>query len=257
MVVDSSGKLMPTGRPRRFFDWDYFCSGGTTSGTIGRMGWNLLGSGTPAFSRLDSNLATAVRARLSTSNANGNRSNLLFGLTESAIVMNPTESAIMQGVWRMNGSLATKRVFFGWNSNFALDPITGNVNALGLAYDSSVSPNYLVVSRIGLTLGAATDTGIPVPANSGQLISIVQSEATSERFEFHIGTDAGGIITQSSLLAAVTIPQTGGFSANFGFGLTTLAAAVSALELGYWGMTSSILPRLFSSDSNVEEMVGA
>lgn len=250
MTVDTDGKLRPIAASRRFWEWDYFDTGGVASGQIGRMGWNLLGLGTPAYARIDGNLASPVKGALSTSNVASNRSGLLLGSAENMTVMTPLESYVSQGVWRMAGSLATKRAFFGFSSDFALNPITGNVNALGLAYDSGVSPNYLLVNRIGLTLGAATDTTVAVPVNTGQLISIAQSETVPGEFEFYLGSDA----SQSVLLGRVNLPVVTGYAANFGFGVTTLGASVATVEVGYWGLTTVVLPGILSTDSYIQGM---
>lgn len=250
LIVDSEGKLRPIPAARRFWDYDYFDTGGTASGQIGKLGWNLLGLGTPAYTRLDSNLSSPAKGLLSTSNVSADRSSLVLGTTEALTVMSPLESYVTQGVWRLSGSLATKRVFFGWNSDFALSPLTGNVNAFGLAYDSTVSPNYQIVNRMGLTLGAVTDTGVAVPPSTGQLISILQSETVPAEFELYLGSDSA----QSTFLGRINLPAAAGYAANFGFGVTTLAAAVASVEVGYWGLTTTLLPGLLSGDAYLQAM---
>jgi hypothetical protein len=243
LVAHLDGSMSPIGRPRRFFDWDYFTSGGVVSGQIGRMGWSLVGVGSPSYTRVDSTFASAVKGVLSTSSTLLDRTSLVLGESATLGVMNPTESFITQGVWRMGGSVATKRVFFGWCSDFSADPILGAVDALGLAYDSSLSPNYLIVNHLSGGGDPPLDTGVVVPTATGELITIVQRSGVE--FTFYIGSD--GVL--SPLVGSVVLPSLSGYVANFGFDVTTLDAAVSTLEVGYWGLTTTELSGLFSADS--------
>src|SRR5690606_20847178 len=65
LTVDA-GKLKPQARPRRAQIQDYFVAGGTTSGTIGALGWQLLGSGSPTYTKQTSGLLSNRKGRITT-----------------------------------------------------------------------------------------------------------------------------------------------------------------------------------------------
>lgn len=244
LEVDALGRLNPCARSGRYFDWDYFCSGNNASGTIGRMGWTLLGTGTPAFTRISSTLSSPSKAILSTSNVNGNTSSLTLGDSTGKAVGAPVETVMMQWAWRMNNSLATKRVFYGWCNNFGINPNTSNVNAFGVFYDSSVSPNYIIINKNGNAFSQSFDTGVAVPQNSGQLFTIAKPNPLINNYDIVVATDSAGSVSEQYLardvsLAAI-VPT--GYTANLGFFMATLAGVVSSLELGCWNIATNAFP---------------
>jgi hypothetical protein len=237
-AVDESGRLSPSACSRRYFDWDYFISGASTSGRIGRMGWTLLGLGTPAFVRQNASLSSPAKARLETSDVAGNFSTLTLGNIAGRQAIMPTSMPIVQWAWRMGGSIANKRVFFGWTANFSQNPFVVNTNVFGVFYDPLLSPNYLVLNKINnFASFTPIDTGVAVPPNSGELFSIVQSPQNPLLFDFSVVTEDGGNLSERYLARDVLISATN--SSNMGFFVQTLDASSSVLEFGYWGAVNT------------------
>ncbi len=245
MIENADGTLSPIGRPRRFWEWDYFWTGQNASGTIGRMRWNLLGSGTPAYTRVTSTFGNSSKGQLTTSAVTNNRSCLVLGDVENRVCCDPLNFAVLQTLWRMQNSLATKSVFFGFSSNYAVNPVSVSSNAFGVVYDSALSPNYQLLMRQAAAL-QLFDTGQVVPQNTGQLMTFVQTATGT--FEFWLAS-AATPVQQATLVATVAgVPA---FGANHGYRLETLANVVSGVELGYWGMLSTQIGGLYSADTDV------
>lgn len=241
LIVNANGTLSPFPRPRRMWDWDYFWTGGVTSGTIGRMGWNLLGSGTPAYTRITASLFNSAKAALTTSAVANNRSVLCMGEAENRACSNPRDYFEVEIIWRQNNMLANKRAFFGWSTNMATDPLAVNTS-FGIVYDSAISPNYLLISRSG-GVGVPIDTGRVVPANSGELVAFAQQASDPTQYQVWLGASTLTFV----LLGTITAPN---FVGNHGFRTETLAAAVTGIEPGYWGVCSMTQETgVFASDT--------
>lgn len=248
LTTDDAGRLSPCARSRRFFDWDWFCTGNEVSGQIGRMGWTLLGTGTPAYTRLSSPLSGVAKARLSTSATTAHLSTLTLGQAANRLIANPLDVPSLQWAWRMSGSVATKRAFFGWNSNLNNNPNTNNANVFGVFFDSGLSPNYFILNKNGNASSFPIDTGVVVPANAGQLFTMVKTFAGPKTYDIVLATDEGGIVNERYLAQDVNLAApTAGYTANLGFFVQTLSNAVTSLELGYWSMVNTF-GGLYSGD---------
>lgn len=221
MTVDSTGKLSPRLRPRRLKMEDRFLSGSTSSGGIGQLGWNLLGSGTPALTRASVTTEGSVeKVDLATSGSTNDRSVLALGESETRKVGTATNLVLAQCSWA-HAQLTNRRIFFGFSSNFSSEAASA-VDALGIYYDSAVSANYQIIARAGSS-GSPVDTGVAVPNDSGELITIYQS-ATGV-FDFYSGNTKIGTISSGIPTAAM----------NLGFRLETLSNAAKTQKIGYFG----------------------
>jgi hypothetical protein len=211
-------------RPRAPQFRDYFASGNAASGAIGSLGWNLLGTGTPAYSRTNASfaVATSQRCQLATSGSANDRSCLLLGETETRQILRPTDINILQCVWSFNAALTNKRMFFGLNDDFG-NAAASMVNGIGIYYDSAVSPNYQIISR-SASSGSPTVTALAVPSNTSELISIVQP--TAGTFVFYSGNTALGSITSGVAATGMGV----------GFRLETLTGSAKSQNIGYFGL---------------------
>lgn len=226
LTVTSDDTLAVRRRPRYVQLEDRFMSGNATTGSIGQLGWNLLGSGTPAFSRAaPAGLASAARGELATSAGANDRSVLSLALTESGGVCDISDVNILQCLWKFDSVLTSKRAFFGFNDDMSQEPSAASA-CLGIYYDSAVSPNYQIIARNG-SAGSPTVTLSAVPADTAQLITMYQ--ATAGVWQFYVGGTLVGSI--SSGLPTPTM--------NIGWRLETLAAASKTLHIGYFGMDAT------------------
>lgn len=223
MTVNALGKLSPRPRPRLVQLRDQFITGGTTSGNIGQLNWNLLGAGTPLATRssITSTLGNSEKVVLETSATINDRTVLCLGDVETRAVVVPSEVKILQTVGRIP-SLVTRRWFFGLQSNFATEP-SAAVNALGIYYDSAVSPNYQIIARSS-SVGTPTVTSAVVPTNVSELLTMYQRIAGT--FEFYSGSTLIGSISSG-------VPTT---PINLGYRLETLAAGVRSCHVGAFFM---------------------
>lgn len=211
-------------RPRLVQLSDYFVSGGNASGSIGQLGWSLLGNGTPAITRFNGNFGTSSvtnRITLQTSAAINDRSSLLLADSETRTIMRPTELNILQACVALP-SLLNKRVFFGLNDNFAAPP-AATLNCLGFLWDSAVNANWQIVSR-ELNGGVPVVTTVP-PSGAPQLLTIMR--LGDDVYQFYIGNTLVGTIS------AGVADATG---MAVGFQVTTLAVASATLAIGYFGL---------------------
>jgi hypothetical protein len=224
-------------RLRRPLMQDYFVGGNLVTGSIGALGWNLLGTGTPVVSRNNGNFNTRT-LNLDTSASSGNVSALVLGDTLTRGVANPVEMTIIQGSWDFNNDLATVRRFFGFSSDFGADP-TGVVSGLGIIQDSTLGPNYYLIGR-SASAGAPIDTGVPVPANTGELVSMVKPGGSqSNTWSFYSGSTLLGATDQL------------GANMNLGFRVETLTAGSKRWRLGGFLATGDIVGTL-DDDSFLE-----
>ncbi len=228
LTMDSAGRLAPRTRPRMQSLKDSFVTGNTTSGSIGELGWNLNGVGTPVLTRVDvASLGSSNKLTLTTSAALNDRSSLTLGETETrkvAALSGNGQLNLMQCIWKLP-SLTNVRAFFGLSSNFATEP-SAAVDALGIYYDSAVSPNYQIISRSS-SVGSPVNTGVAVPSNVAELITILQP--TLGTFQFYSGNTLLGTI--SSGLTANAL--------NAGFRVETLTTVLKSLHIGYFDFEAS------------------
>lgn len=219
---------------------DWFVSGGTTSGTIGALGWNLNGVGTPAVSRNAVGLTSGTKLSLTTSGAANDRSSLTLGTGEGTTIAAPEDVFALQSIFDFNSDTANKSFFFGFASSMATAPASV-ANSLGFLFDSASavsSTNILTIHRFGST-GTATDTGIAATAASGALFTIWQ--VGPQVYELRIGATIVATIAQN--LNVSTLPLA------VGFRLQTLTAAAKTMRLGYFGLTSVPLDGSFDDDN--------
>lgn len=246
LTVNSSNQLQVRVRPRKCQIQDFFLTGpgaGATVG-IGKLNWNLLGSGTPAIARSATTGVTSTsKLSLVTTATSGHRSSLLLGSAENQGIALPTDLTILQCAVNFNGSLATKRFFFGLQGDFSQEP-SAATTTLGIYYDSAVSPNWQIVARNGAT-GSPVVTSLAVNAANSHLLTMYQSAAGT--WEFHASHTTQADVTLGSI--STNIPTAVG---NIGFRNETLAASASTMRLGYFGMTSETLAGVYNDDTFLE-----
>ncbi len=224
LTVTSDGTLMTRMRPRLIQLTDPFISGNLVTGSIGTLGWNLLGSGTPAFTRADTSLNSTQKCSLTTSASTNDRSCLTLGETEARDVIVTTSFTILQGMARLP-ALTDVRYFFGLLGNFALEP-SAAVDCLGIYYDSAVSPNWQIISRSGSS-GSPVVSASAVANDSGELLTIYQSVPGT--FQFYTGNTLLGQISSG-------ISSTG---MNCGFRIETLTAGAKTTRISYFNVEAS------------------
>lgn len=241
LTVTSDNKLMTRMRPRLIQLTDPFISGNLVSGSIGALGWNLLGSGTPVFTRADTSLNSSAKCSLTTSGSTNDRSSLTLGETETRDVIVTTSFTILQAVVRLP-SLTNVRLFFGLLSSFVPEPSTV-ADALGIYYDSAVSPNWQIISRSGSS-GTPIDSGVAVANDAGQLLTIYQPVAGT--FQFYVGDGT----ETSTLLGTISsgISTTG---MNCGFRVETLTAGAKTARVSYFNVEASATGA-YASDTFLE-----
>lgn len=217
---------------------DYFISGTTTSGSIGQLGWNLNGVGTPVYTRGGGGLPNVTLGVITTSAATNDRSSLTLGATEAGVIIRPGRTQLVQAAVNFTSTLTSKRVFFGFAETFATAPASVS-NSVGFLYDSSVGANYLTIHRQG-SAGSATDSGIPVPSNTDQLLTIC----------LNAGGDTWRLLVGS--VVAATFPNTTinvtNLPCNIGFRVETLTTAARSLNVGYFGMRAVGLQGVLDDD---------
>lgn len=240
LTVDTSGNLAVRARPRLAVLQDWFITGRGSAAVgdaaIGSLSWNLLGSGTPVYQRVDNNFAFGGCGLLRTSASINDRSCLLLGDTETRhVVTTANTSQLQAGV--ILASTATRRAFFGLQSDFSTDPLAAAEN-LGFVYDSAASANWRVISRTG-TAGSPVDTGVAA-STSQVLLTILKP--TAGTFQFYIGNTL--VATVSSGISAAEM--------NVGFRSQTLAASLTDLRLGYFGFHAELSGGAIDDDTFLE-----
>jgi hypothetical protein len=217
----TSDRLVVRARPRLVAIQEWFVSGNTTSGSIGTLGWNLLGTGTPAYTRVNNNAGSlAGSGQIATSASANNRSTLLLGESETREVFVLNNLQILQFELGLVAT-ATRRDFVGMQADYSQDPLAAT-DCLGFAYDSAVGPNWFAVARAA-GLGTPINTGIAA-STSRALFTLLQ--LTPGTVTFHAGDTL--VHTASSGLPTVGM--------NVGFRVETLAAAAAQLRPGYFGV---------------------
>jgi hypothetical protein len=238
LTVDSSGNLKPRLRPRRLQEQDFFISGNVTSGSIGKLGWNLFGAGA-SVARVGVLLNSSSRFELITSNTTNSRAVLKLGESETRDTCVCTDINILQTMWNANNDLTTVRFFFGFMGDFSQEP-SAATDCLGIYYDSAVSPNYQIIARAA-GVGTPTVTGTAVPANNSRMLTIYQPTAGTMQFYVAgalVGMIASGLPTQP---------------VDMGFRVETLANAVRKMRLGYFGVNADISDaNTFAADAFLE-----
>ncbi len=218
--------LTPRLRPRKAQVQDYFMSGNTTSGSIGALGWNLLGTGTPSYIRGNATvMGASSRGEITTSAVANDRTVLTLGETETRDIIPPTDLDFLQCVVNQDATLTSKRFFFGLMGTFATEPATA-VDCLGIYYDSAVSPNYQIIARAG-SAGSPTNTGVAVPSATAELLTILR--LADDSYEFYSG---------NTLLGTISAGVADATAMNVGFRVETLTAAARHVNVGYFGMSA-------------------
>lgn len=240
LTVDSSGNLSPTPRPRYLRESDSFVSGGVTSGTIGKLGWSLLGSGTPAFAREDNTAANDTkRVALTTSGSLNDRTVLCLGDTETRLISVPSRVKLIQFASNFASVTAAKRIFLGLSANLGTEP-SAAVNCLGIYSDAAVvSGRWQVIARAG-SVGSPVDTAVAPSSSATELLSLYQP--TAGTWQFYIGNTLVGTVTTN-------IP-TGGL--NVGVRLETLAGATKTHRLGGFTIVEDLLGSALDDDAFLE-----
>ena len=226
-------------RPRDVTLQDWFCSGNSTTGSIGDLGWTLTGAGTPAVTRNSTGMASSGKLTLTTSAASNDRTTICLAQTEAGNVARPADVTLLQAAQSFNSVTATKRLFIGLATSFVTAPASV-ADSLGFLYDSSVGANWLTIARFGST-GTATDTGVAA-STSDALLSIWQQSPLT--FRFYAGNTLLGTIAGS--LAVSNLPM------NVGFRLETLTTSATTHRVGYFGMVCNGLGSPFLADEFVK-----
>lgn len=234
------GVLSPRPRPRYVREQDHFISGGLTSGIIGKLGWNLLGSGTPAYARESQTASNDTkRVLLSTSGALNDRTTLCLGDAESRLISVPSRVALLQFGSNFASATTSKRIFFGMSSDFATEP-SAVAACLGIYSDSAVaSGRWQVISRTG-SVGSPVDTGVAPSSAATELLSLYQP--TAGTWQFYIGNTLVGTVT--------TNITTGGL--NVGARLETLTAATRSHRLSSCTIVEDLLGSALDDDAFLE-----
>lgn len=234
-------------RPRKVHIDESFIFGGTSTGTIGKLGWNLLGAGTPAFSRTPTSagvfgLSNALRVSIATSAASNDRTTLCAGDTESRAILSASDVRLMQLAHSFNNATTNKRFFFGLHGNFSQVP-SAATNCLGFYYDAGVSGNWLLLARAGGT-GAAVDTGVAIPVSNDQLLTIYQPPSPGSTFQFYAGATLLGTLSSN-----IPVPTT---EMNLGMMVQTLTAATRPHYFGRFVFESVTLGGAMNDDTFFE-----
>lgn len=228
LTVDASGNLRTRHRPRRIQEYDYFATGNTTSGSIGKLGWNLLGNGTPAYTKSAGTSLRDLKGSLTTSTSTNDRSVLCWGDTETRLVALASELTLLQSFIRIGTTITDMRVFFGLMGDFSQEP-SAATNCLGLYYDSAVSANWRIIARAA-GVGSPTDGGgsFVAPVNTNQLVTLYQPTAGS--WQFYVGNSLLGSFASNIPSAAM----------NVGYRVQTLTTAARSLHVGYFGLNGDL-----------------
>lgn len=200
---------------------DRFMSGNNTSGSIGALGWLLLGVGTPATSRSNGD-GSGIR-RIATSSSSSDLTALSLGDTATREIIAPSKVAILQFVVSSPG-LSDRAHFVGLTEDCT--DLAAPARALGFFYDDAESPNWHVWARDAGS-GDPVDTGVILNAATTYVLTIHQHEFGSFRMYVNstlVATLADDIPASACNVAAVTMTQ---------------AAAASQLDLLYFGMSGS------------------
>lgn len=185
LTVDASNKLALRPRPRHLQVQDHFIDTNTT-GTIGQLGWSLLGGATITRA-VNGNLTQNTRLRLVSPTAgiggltlgNGNS----FGIASNAQLGN-----IQAGIATPNISVPpTWSVGFGWSdSRNVVFPSAEDCAAI---YATNTTPNWQAIVRQGSS-GSPVDTGVLVST----ALSLVTIQRAGNDMRFYIGNTLAATI---------------------------------------------------------------
>lgn len=243
LVVDGGSKLRPVARPARAEIVERFYCGNQTSGSIGELGWYLLGVGTPAYSKSSSNMGSGgLRGTVSTSGATNDRSTLCLGFTESTTVLQPSALDVWQIGVRLEAT-ATNRMFVGFTDNFANSP-AATADCIGILYDSAVSPNWQTVARIA-SVGTPVITSFAAVAGTPFMLTAVRNTATGS-VALYAGSTLLGTITSSQFTQSGML--------NVGYSQTTLAASSASYRVGGAWFRSVDLGGIYDDDFPILEV---
>jgi hypothetical protein len=222
LTVVGGSALATRIRPRRTPLQDLFITGPASGSTgLGALNWNLLGSGTPAYARQNNNWGgSGGSADISTSGTTNHRSCLLFGDAENRQVVGALDQIDFVQFGFSLPATTTKRVFIGFQSDFATDPLAAADN-LGLCYDSAANANWRTISRAS-SVGTPVSTGVAV-STSQILVTILKNGAV---YEFYIANTLVGTVSTGLSTAEM----------NLGWRVETLAASATSVRLGYFGI---------------------
>lgn len=221
LTVDASGNLRPRPRPRYAQLVDHFFGGVASSGSVGSLGWNLNGSGTPVVAR--GNITASLlsdRYQLTTSGSTNDRACLTLGSSETLKVAVASQCELLQFAIRPS-SLANVRFFVGLQGDFSLEP-TASTTSLGLLFDSGLDAAKFYTLARASGSGAPTISAVSASTSAGVLVSIHQP--TTGMFVFYVGNTALGSISSGVPTAA----------ANLGFRIETLTAAAKTLNISHF-----------------------
>lgn len=238
LTVDSTGKLRPIYRPRRFELIERFIGGGVTSGAIGAYNWHLLGTGTPVFARINGDLQSSSRASLTTSGAANDTAVLCLGEALNRTVGSAALSPRLHFVHNFNSDTANKRAFFGWSTNFG-DLPTAVSGCIGFLYDSGVSGNWQIIGRSG-GVGTPTVTAQAIPPGAAELLTIHQSAPGI--YDFYSGATLIGTISSGAPTGAM----------NLGIWIQNINAASHNQRLGGIWMTAEGFAGAYDDDAFLE-----
>jgi hypothetical protein len=224
------------GRPRDLVLQDWFVGGNTTSGSIGGLGWNLLGAGTPAVTRTSQSLGSGGKLQLATTAAANDRTTVCLGETEARTLTKCSEVNLCQAIWNFGAVTTLKRVFFGFATNFATAPAAA-ANSLGIYYDSAINGNYQIIARVG-SAGSPIDSGVTATDATDHLLTIRQ--AAPNTFTLYKGSTLLGTYSGSAAVSALPM--------NVGFRLETLTTAIKSHQVGYFGLHCLGVTGVFDDD---------
>lgn len=239
LTVDTNHNLQVRPRPRKYIMQDFFITGNTTSGSIGAFGWNLLGVGSPSIVNVSGGSLTARKFSIQTSSSINDTAILCMGSVTTIARVNMQNIQLLQAAGIMGNELTSKRWFFGGMADMAAEPSVAT-DCFGLMYDSALGTDYKIINRVG-SVGVPVSTGVTVPINSNELLSIYLPDGSST-WLFYSGNTLIG-----SVAAAVSTA-----SLNLGWRLQTLAAASKIYRPIYFGLESMIAGDYIAGDTFLE-----
>lgn len=232
MTVESN-TLRPRDRPRRIRESDHFLGGTTTSGSIGKLGWNLY-SGTWTRS---GNVGTSQSTRNRLVSAVAGAGSLGLGPSGGAGtgIFTPSQVDLVQAIVNPISGPTDFAFGFGLSDN-ADAALSGVADGVGIYAEDGVT-NWQAIVRSG-SAGSPVDTGVPVALGT-QVLLTVQRSGTS--WVCSVGN------------TSVTIASTPTGNVNPSFFCSTADGGTSAeLGISYFGIESPIYGGVYSADTFLE-----
>jgi len=232
MTVEGD-KLRPRDRPRRIRECDHFLGGTTTSGSIGKLNWNLY-SGT--WSRgTNSGISQSTRNRLISAVAGSGSIGLGPSGSAGTGCLSAVQVDLAQALIIPNAGPLNYYFSFGLSDN-ANAQIHGVADAVGL-YALSGTPNWQAIVR-SANAGAPVDTGVLVSLGSLTLLTVQRS------------TSSWTLTVNNT---SVTIPSlpTGNFNPSY-YCSTATSGSTAELSPLYFGLESPIFTGAYSVDAFLE-----